>query len=340
MMSNLFNDDYLVCSPSYSEIMNGTVLPWLSEKENATEIIGADNRPLYCVSYMAEDPLATVVIVHGFTENAFKYAELIWSLLHCRYSVIAFDQRGHGRSWRDPDILDLSVTHVDHFSEYTDDLSFVCDTFFSVFPKPFFVFGHSMGGAVTSLFLEQHPDIFSAAVLSSPMIAPHTGGIPAAVASALGLAAIKLGKAKNKPFFMKSYSGPEDFNTSCATDPVRFDWYDQIKASRKEFQNSVPSYRWSYEALHVTEKILAPNAAERISCPVLLFSAETDYSVLPAPQKEFIERVSSGQFVSVSGSRHEIFRSGNEVLFPWWHQILDFYQYNASSFLSKGGRPE
>lgn len=139
---------------------------------------------------------------------------------------------------------------------------------------------------------------------------------------------------------MKSYSGPEDFNTSCATDPVRFDWYDQIKASRKEFQNSVPSYRWSYEALHVTEKILAPNAAERISCPVLLFSAETDYSVLPAPQKEFIERVPSGQFVSVSGSRHEIFRSGNEVLFPWWHQILDFYQYNASSFLSKGGRPE
>ena len=136
MMSNLFNDDYLVCSPSYSEIMNGTVLPWLSEKENATEIIGADNRPLYCVSYMAEDPVATVVIVHGFTENAFKYAELIWSLLHCRYSVIAFDQRGHGRSWRDPDILDLSVTHVDHFSEYTDDLSFVCDTFFSSFPNP------------------------------------------------------------------------------------------------------------------------------------------------------------------------------------------------------------
>ena len=286
MMSNLFNDDYLVCSPSYSEIMNGTVLPWLSEKENATEIIGADNRPLYCVSYMAEDPLATVVIVHGFTENAFKYAELIWSLLHCRYSVIAFDQRGHGRSWRDPDILDLSVTHVDHFSDYTDDLSFVCDTFFPVFPKPFFVFGHSMGGAV------------------------------------------------------KSYSGPEDFNTSCATDPVRFDWYDQIKVSRKEFQNSVPSYRWSYEALHVTEKILAPNAVERISCPVLLFSAESDFSVLQAPQKTFIGRVPYGQYEYVIGSRHEIFRSKNEVLFPWWHKVLCFYQSNVSSFLSEGGSSE
>ena len=122
-MSDLFNEDYLISSPSYSEIMDGTILPWLHDKEKAAEIRGADNRPLFCVSYEAEDPLATVVIVHGFTENAFKYAELIWSLLHSHFSVIAYDQRGHGRSWRDPDIQDSSVTHVDHFSEYTDDLS-------------------------------------------------------------------------------------------------------------------------------------------------------------------------------------------------------------------------
>ena len=339
-MHDLFNEDYLVCSPSYSEVLNGTVLPWLSEKKNETEIMGADNRLLYGVSYEAEDPLATVVIVHGFTENAFKYSELIWSLLHNHFSVIAFDQRGHGRSWRDPDIHDLSVTHVDHFSEYTDDLSIVCDTYLPLYPKPFFVFGHSMGGAVSSMFLEQHPDIFSAAVLSSPMIAPHTGGIPAAIASAVGLAAVKLGKAKNKPFFMKSYSGPEDFNTSCATDPARFEWYDRIKASRQDFQNSVPSYRWSYEALHVTEKILALDAPERISCPVLLFSAETDFSVLQAPQKAFIERVPNGHYVFVNGSRHEIFRSKNEVLFPWWHKVLSFYKTSISSSFSEGGRPE
>lgn len=336
VMSDLFNEDYLICTASYSEIMNGTVLPWLCEKEKATEIRGIDNRPLYCVSYEAEDPLATVVIVHGFTENAFKYAELIWSLLHCHFSVIAYDQRGHGRSWRDPEIQDLSVTHVDHFSEYIDDLSVVCDAYFPVFPKPFFLFGHSMGGAVSSLFLEQHPVVFSAAVLSSPMVSPHTGGIPAAVASAIGQAAIKFGKAKNKPFFMKSYTGPEDFDTSCATDPLRFEWYDRIKASRKEFQNSVPSYQWSYEALHVADKILAPNAPESISCPVILFSAETDFSVLQAPQKAFIERVPNGQYLFVSGSRHEIFRSRNEVLFPWWHKILGFYQSCCASSFSEG----
>ena len=337
MMGNVFSNDFLVCSPAYSEIMNGTVLPQLIEKEKTSEIKGTDNRPLYCVYYEAEDPLATVVIVHGFTENAFKYAELIWSLLHLRFSVIAYDQRGHGRSWRDPDIRDLSVTHVDRFSEYTDDLAIICDHFFPVCPKPFLLFAHSMGGAVASLFLEQRADVFSAAVLSSPMIAPYTGGFPAPLASAVGIAAKKLGKAKEKPFFMKTYSGPEDFSTSCATDPARFAWYDQIKASRKEFQNSVPSYQWSYEALHVTNKILAPGAPERITCPVLVFSAETDTSVLQNPQKAFIERVPHGRYIFVSGSRHEIYRSVNDVLFPWWHEIIQFYLSCASSFLSGGG---
>lgn len=340
MMDSLFNEDFLVSSSSYTDMMNGTVLPWLSRKEKKDVIQGSDNRPLYCVSYEAEDPIGTVVIVHGFTENAYKYSELIWSLLHFRFSVIAFDQRGHGCSWRDPDIHDPSVTHVDHFSEYTDDLSLICDTYLPTFPKPFFVFGHSMGGAVSILFLEQHPDVFSAAVLSSPMIAPHTGGIPARFASAIGLAAIKLGKGKNKPFFMKSYNGPEDFNTSCATDPARFEWYDQIKSQNVYFQNSVPSYRWTYEALHVTDKILAENAPEGISCPVILFSAETDYSVLPAPQKAFIDRVPRGQFIFVKGSRHEIYRSMNDVLFPWWHEVLKFYQSIALSFLSEGSCSE
>ena len=192
-----------------------------------------------------------------------------------------------------------------------------------------------MGGAVSSLFMEQYPDIFSAAVLSSPMIAPCTGGIPAPLASAVSLASKMLGNAKKKPFFMKSYSGPEDFATSCATDPVRFAWYDEIKASRKDFQNSVPSYQWSYEALHVTEKILAPNAPEKIPCPVLLFSAETDFSVLQGPQKTFIERVPHGRYVLVKNARHEIFRSVNDVLFPWWHEIIRFYMSNV-----QGGQSE
>ena len=324
-MNPCFNDDFLICGKNYAEIMNSSVLPWLKQRENAETIAGYRNCPLYCVSYQAENPIGTVFIVHGFTENALKYSELIWSLLHLRYSVVAYDQRGHGRSWRAEGIKDLSVTHVDHFSDYVEDLHIIMETFRSRMPGPFFLFAHSMGGAVGVMFLQEHPGFFRAAVLSAPMIAPNIGGIPAGLASGMAYFAGIIGKKKDHPFFLKPYSGPEDFDTSCASDRGRFSWYDRIKSGCPEFRNSIPSWQWSFEAIHVTEKILAQGAPEKIDCPVLLFSAETDSSVLPEPQAELITRIPCGTQILVRNAKHEIYRSANEVLFPWWHDVLSFY---------------
>ena len=336
-MDTRFNEDYLVQSSSYSDVMDHTVLPWLKERSDIRMVPGYDSRPLYCESWQAENPLGTVLIVHGFTENTLKYSELIWSLLHLRFSVIAYDQRGHGRSWRPEGIPDPSVTHVEHFSDYVKDLRTVCDTYSEIMPRPWFIFAHSMGGAVASLLLEQEPTLFTAAVLSSPMIAPSTRGVPVSLASALSFLADKTGKGKKNPFFMKPYAGPEDFGTSCATDPERFAWYDRIKASEPAFRNSVPSYRWSLESIRVTAKILAPGQPEKISCPVLLFSAGIDQSVLPEPQKQFISRVPDGRFVPVPGARHEIYRSVNDVLFPWWHEVILFLDHYLPENISQGG---
>ena len=117
-MDTRFNEDYLVQSSSYSDVMDHTVLPWLKERADVRRIPGYDGRSLYCESWQADRPLGTVLIVHGFTENTLKYSELIWSLLHLRFSVIVYDQRGHGRSWHPDGVPDPSVTHVDHFSDY------------------------------------------------------------------------------------------------------------------------------------------------------------------------------------------------------------------------------
>lgn len=121
------------------------------------------------------------------------------------------------------------------------------------------IFAHSMGGAVASLFLERRHDVFSAAALCAPMIAPVTG-VPASVALSMAKVLSLRNKGRSNPFFMKPYAGPEDFETSCATDPVRFAWYDAQKASHQEYQNSVPSARWIAESVAVTKKILAAGA--------------------------------------------------------------------------------
>ena len=334
-MSDCFSRDFLVQSGSYSETMNEVVLPWLESQAKAEEVPGAGNCPLYSIRYDAAEPAGTVFIVHGFTENAFKYAELVYSLLHLRYSVVIYDQRGHGRSWRAEGVPDASVTHVDRFSDYVEDLRFITGRYCPVMPKPHLLFAHSMGGAVAALYLEKYHDVFSAAVFSSPMIAPNLRGIPSAVAEVVAAGARLFGKQKSNPFFMKPYSGPEDFNTSCATDPARFAWYDAVKADRSEFRNSVPSYQWSLESMHVTRSILSPGAPESISCPLLLFAADDDHSVLPKPQSLFIDRVPKGKRIFVPGSRHEIFRSTNDVLFPWWHQVIGFFRHGLS-FIEEG----
>lgn len=321
----MFNEEFLVRSDHYSDVMKNAVIPWLESRERTRLIAGYDNDPIFSVSYQAENPIGTVFMVHGFTENAFKYSEMIFSLLHLHFSVVAYDQRGHGRSWREKGVPDSSVTHVDHFSDYVADMRLIYEAYRQEMPMPHFVFAHSMGGAVTALFLEKYQDAFAAAVLSSPMIAPNLGGIPVSVASSIAAVARGFGKQKNNPFFMKRYSCPEDFSTSCATDPERFAWYDHIKSTHTEFQNSVPSYQWSSEAIKVTKQILAPGMPEKINCPVLLFSADQDHSVLPGPQKAFIQRVRDGRQIFVPGSRHEIFRSNNDVLFPWWHQVILFF---------------
>ena len=61
---------------------------------------------------------------------------------------------------------------------------------------------------------------------------------------------------------------------------------------------------------------------------MLLTTADMDHSVMPGPQEQFISRVPRGEHIFVAGSRHEIFRSVNDVFFPWWHRNLEFFSSN------------
>ena len=324
-MNDRLNGDGLIQSDRYEESMKDVVMPYLKERETVRTVQGDQSRPIYCVSYQAQEPRGTVVIVHGFTENAFKFSEVIFSLLQNGFCVVAYDQRGHGRSWRDESLKDdLSLTHVSDFGEYVRDLEAICKTVLTACPKPWMVFSHSMGGAVTGLFLSKHPEWFSKAVLCAPMIAPNIGQLSRGAASLLCGAFRLLSQGKKRIFASKPYAGPEDFATSCATGKERFDWYDAIKQQNPEFSNNGPTYGWTLEAVNVTKKLLAPGVPEAIACPVRMYAAERDFSVMPEEQKQFIVRVKHGERIPVPGSRHEIYRSNDEVLFPWWHEVLAF----------------
>ena len=321
---HLFNEDGLVCAEDYAGVMNGTVLPRLAEKRRTSILKGDGGRPIFVSRVDAEAPKGTVVIVHGFTENAAKFAELIHSLDFSGLSVLAYDQRGHGRSWRPEGVTDISLTHVDDFDEYVRDLACLCEGPLKEMPKPWLLFSHSMGGAVAGLFLEEHGGVFERAAFCAPMIAPARMGLPLFMARAVCALPKALGRGRRRMFTSKPWNGPEVFETSCAAGRARFDWYEAMRVRHPQFRNNGPSYGWTLEALNVTKHLLAAGAPERISIPVRVWTAEKDGTVLEEPQQRFAERIPHGSRAVVRGAKHEIYRSGNDVLFPWWHEVLSF----------------
>ena len=322
--SDWIYDSGWVHQEHYASTMNNVVLPFLKNLRREAWVNGEGGRPLYTVRYDAQLPRGTVLIVHGFTECVEKYAEVIYALLSQGYSVLCYDQRGHGRSWRAEDLSDPSATHVDRFDEYVEDLKCVRRERLKDMPHPWVLLAHSMGGAVAAFCLEREPGSFEKAVLSSPMIAPNRGGLPYLGALALCWVQMALGHGKQRILGTKPYDAPEKFETSCASGRERFDWYEEIRARTPRMQNNAPTYGWTLEAVSVTRKLLAPGAVERIQCPVRLYQAETDSSVLPSAQRMFIRRVKNGSLQKVPGSRHEIYRSPDAVVLPWWQDVIAF----------------
>lgn len=308
---------------SYSDFMTRTASPYIAHRRTVRELVMRDGNNLYGESYSAENARGTVFILHGFTENAAKYSEVIYRFLRENFCVFIYEQRGHGRSYRA--VADKTLTHIDRFEEYVEDLETVLEQAADM-PKPYFLFSHSMGGAVSALFMEKHPGVFGKAVMSSPMIAPTHGDMPLFIPKLICRFCILTGRKRKRIFVAPPYPDKEDFDTSCATCEEKFAYYEEIKRNCEDFHNYSPTYGWLLQSLCVTKKILKKGAPERIDAPVLIFSAELDNAVLNDKQKEFADRLKNCRLEFIKGVKHELFLSPDEVTHPYFNQITDFFK--------------
>lgn len=305
----------------YAQEMRTTVLPYIASRRADEQTPSYDGKLLHVVTFRADAPRAEAIIVHGFTESVEKYHEVVYYLLTSGMNVTIYEQRGHGRSYRA--VSDPQLTHIDDFDEYIRDLEGIVRRVKGQSDLPTYLIGHSMGGAVSALYLEKHPTDFDRAVLLSPMIAPATGGFPAWVAKLVVRTAVLCGKGKKRLFNAREYPGVERFEESCSSSEARFQYYNEIKSTHPEYQNYSASYRWLSEAFGVTKKILKKGAVEKIGIPLLLVQAMQDNVVLPEPQNRFVSRLPHGRIVRAD-CKHESFDATDDVWQELIGTILDF----------------
>jgi len=271
--------------------------------------------------FEVQNAKATIVISSGRTEGMLKYQELIYDLNRNGYSVYIHDHRGQGNSERL--LEDSQIGHVVKFENYVLDMhQFVKEIVHK--DKKLILLGHSMGGAIASLYVEEYPNDFDALVLSSPMHQPDL------IASSITNFACNIIEKRQHDIDRyiigeKSYdNGSVAFNENLLTHSnIRYEISKIAFDIEPSTKIGGPSVRWIQEACLGSEKSV--QNANKITIPVLLIHAQNDMIVNSKPQKEFCKN--AGNYckgIQIDGAYHEILVEDDHMRDKALTAILDF----------------
>jgi alpha-beta hydrolase superfamily lysophospholipase len=121
-------------------------------------------RIVYDVWTPDAEPKGVVVLSHGYAEHARRYDHVAQRLGEAGLITYALDHRGHGRS-------SGKRVYLKDISEYTGDFHTLVGIAAADHPGlKRVVLGHSMGGGVVFTYGVEHPDDYTAMVLSGPAV--------------------------------------------------------------------------------------------------------------------------------------------------------------------------
>jgi alpha-beta hydrolase superfamily lysophospholipase len=171
--------------------------------------IGARGIRVHYQAWLPEaEAKAGLVLVHGLGSHSGRYMNVVDRLVAHGIAVHGFDHIGHGKS-------DGPRGRIERFADFTDTLAVYCGRAKGwQAGKPFFLFGHSMGGLIATRYLLDHPMDFKGAILSAPALKPGEGISPAmilagrvlsAVAPGMGLFRLPAAGLSRDPQVVKAY---------------------------------------------------------------------------------------------------------------------------------------
>ncbi len=306
----------------FAETMQREVWPYY-ESGAFGSFMGADSVRITYAVFAAAGEQGALVILPGKSESFIKYAEMIYDLRGCGYTLYLMDHRGMGFSGR---LLgqDVDKVHVGRFDDYVRDLeAFVQQVVKPQRHAPCVVLGHSMGATVALRFLETYPEIFDRAILCAPMLQIITDPWPEPLAFGLSGTACLLGQGDaycpgEEPWDPGAFAD----NTYTHSRPRWSLWQKKLIPSNPVIGVGGVTMRWLRESLKATAK--ARELAEEVRVPVLLLQAGEDALVKPEGQNEACAQMTDCRRHVYPGARHEILMERDAIRDDALERIRDF----------------
>lgn len=222
-------------------------------------------------------PRAAMLMVHGIGEHSGRYEHVGASFAEAGVDVLAYDQRGFGKSGGERG-------HVDAFDDFLSDVEpLIAER--RELGVPVILLGHSLGGLVVTAYLvsdRPQPDL---AVLSSPALAAELPGWQRAGAPVLGAIAPKL-------------KIPADFDGSILSRDVQVQQDYENDPLRVPFSTS----RLGREILRKMKAVAT--SLDRLRIPTYVFHGADD-TLVPPSASEPLESLPNVTRRVWPGLRHE-----------------------------------
>jgi acylglycerol lipase len=157
------------------------------------------------------EPERGMLLVHGLAEHSGRWDHVARFFVDLGYAVTGFDLRGNGKSGG-------AKAHVDDFSDFLDDIEGIVRSEMVRTDLPWVLYGHSLGGLISTCYIVEdrpHPD---AAVLSAPALAAEIPLTTRLAAEVLGRVVPKL--ALPNPVDLDHLSRDEAVGEAYDADPL------------------------------------------------------------------------------------------------------------------------
>ncbi len=134
-----------------------------------TEWLSSDQVLFYSIEWLPDtEPQQAITLVHGLGEHANRYQKVAEYFTSHGCSVLAFDQRGHGKTGG-------KRGHIPSYATAVKDIHHFVEENHARHPAiPHFLYGHSLGGAEVISYCLYDGFGIQAAVATSPGLGPGT----------------------------------------------------------------------------------------------------------------------------------------------------------------------